>query len=78
MPADERARLFIAKLQRPKGTRPRTAKTLASAVAAFFQKQITDAEVAGVVAEVEKAGFITVTDGRVSYLPVGQPAPGTA
>jgi hypothetical protein len=71
-PADERVRLFIAKLQQPKVTRPRAAKTLASAVAAFFQKQITDDEVAGVVAEMEKAGFIAVTDGRVSYAPAAK------
>lgn len=64
---DERAHLVIAKLQQPKATRPRTIRTLTSAIAAFFQKQLTDVEVAAVIDAMQKVGFISVTDGKVSY-----------
>lgn len=66
---DQKARLFIAKLEHPKATRPRTLKTLSNAIAAFFQKQLSEAEVAAVVASLQKAGFLSVTDGKVSYAP---------
>lgn len=68
---DERAQLVIAKLQQPKASRPRAVKTLISAIAAFFQKQLTDVEVAAVIEAMQKAGFISVTDGKVSYAAVG-------
>jgi hypothetical protein len=67
----ERAQLFIEKLQQPKTTKPRSVKTLSSAIGTFFQKQITDAEVAAVIAEMEKVGFITVANNKVSYVEAG-------
>jgi len=63
----ERAQLFIEKLQQPKATKPRAIKTLTSAIGAFFQKQITDAEVAAVIGEMQKVGFIKVENNTVSY-----------
>lgn len=66
---DQKARLFITKLEHPKATRPRTLKTLSNAIAAFFQKQLSETEVAAVVASLQKAGFLSVTDGKVSYAP---------
>lgn len=69
--APERAQLFVEKLQQPKATRPRALKTLSSAVGSFFQKQLSEAEIAGVIAEMQKSGFLTVKEGKVSYVPVG-------
>jgi hypothetical protein len=63
----ERAQLFIEKLQQPKFTKPRAVKKLSSAVAAYFQKQITDAEVEAVIAVMQETGFISVAGGKVSY-----------
>jgi hypothetical protein len=63
----ERAQLFIEKLRQPGATKPRTVKSLSSAVAAFFHKQITDAEVEAVVAAMQESGFISVAGGKVSY-----------
>ncbi len=68
--SSERAQLFMTKLEQPKITRPRAVKTLSSAISAFFQKQVTDAEVAAVISEMQKVGFITVADNRVSYATV--------
>lgn len=50
-------------------SKPRTVKTLASAIAAFFQKQLTETEVSAVIAALVTDGFITVTDGKVEYAP---------
>lgn len=65
--SEERAQLFMAKLDQPKFTKPRTIKTLGSAIGAFFQKQLADDEIAAVIGVMEKAGFIMVGDGKVSY-----------
>lgn len=64
---EERAQMIIAKLQEPKVTRPRKEKTLSSAVAHFFQKQLTEQEVTAVIAELQRTGFLTVIEGKVSY-----------
>lgn len=64
---DQRAEFTIAKLKQPKATRPRTAETLANAVATLFQKQLTEQEVAAVIAAMQSAGFVTVADGKITY-----------
>jgi hypothetical protein len=64
---DERAQMLISKLQQPKATKPRTAKTLSSTIAAFFHKQLTDEETAAVIAAMRSLGFLTLVDGKVSY-----------
>lgn len=67
----ERAEMFIEKLRQPRATRPRTIKTLSSAIAVYFQKQITNAEIEAVIAAMKKSGFISVTDSKVSYTTEG-------
>jgi hypothetical protein len=69
--AGERAQLCIEKLQQPKATRPRAVKTLSSAIANYFQKQITDAEIEAVIAAMQKSGFISVDGTKVSYTTEG-------
>lgn len=64
---EEKAQLFVGKLKQPKATHPRTLKTLTSAIAAFFQKQITETETAAVIARMQKLGIVTISDGKVSY-----------
>lgn len=63
----ERAQMFMEKLKQPSATKPRAVKTLSSAISSFFQKQVTEAEVAAVIAEMEKVGFISVASNRISY-----------
>lgn len=67
-PAAERARVFVAQLRQPKSTKPRTDKTLSRSIATFFMKQkLTDADVAAVVASMQKSGHVRVVDGKVAY-----------
>ena len=65
----ERLQLFSAHLNKPKVTKPRTEKTLASAISSFFQKQISDDEIREIILQLDSNKVITVIDGKVSYLP---------
>lgn len=66
--AAERARVFVQQLRQPKSTKPRTDKTLSRSIATFFTKQkLTDADVAAVVASMQKSGHVRVVDGKVAY-----------
>ena len=66
---DERARLFLSRLQQPNATKPRTEKTLRSSVAAHFQKQLTDVEVSAVISALQEPGHLSINAGKVSYAP---------
>lgn len=66
--AQERARAFAESLRQPKSTKPRTDKTLARHIATYFQKQQpSDEEVAAVVAAMQKAGYLAINAGKVTY-----------
>ena len=67
---DERAQLYVEKLKQPKVTKPRAVETLTNAIASFFQKKLSDEEIAAVIASMRKSGAIAVKDGKVSYSPV--------
>jgi hypothetical protein len=67
---EERVRIVLDKLSQPKVTKPRTVKTLSSAVAAFFQKQISEADVAVVIDAMAKKGVINIVGTKVSYADV--------
>lgn len=63
----ERVQIVVDKLAQPKATKPRTVKTLASSVGSFFQKQLSDEEVAAVVEAMVKQGVISITGTKVTY-----------
>ncbi len=66
--ADQLTMAFVDSLRQPKSTKPRTDKTLARHIAAFFAKQqLTDAQVVAVVKAMQTAGHIKVIDGKVTY-----------
>ena len=66
--SDARASAFAESLRQPKSTRPRSEKTLARAVATYFQKQqLSDEEVAAVIAAMQKAGSVRIAEGKVAY-----------
>lgn len=64
---EERAKLYIEKLNLPKATRPRAHKTLTSSVASFFRKELTDSELESVIAAIQRTGFLSLQDGKVIY-----------
>jgi hypothetical protein len=65
-PAD-RAQVVIDKIS--KSSKPRSVKTLSSTVNATFAKQLTDAEIAAVIADLTERGFITIDGTTVTYSP---------
>lgn len=67
----ERAELFIAKLKAPKTTRPRTEKTMMSAIKASFQPVLDEAEVPEILKAMVATGFISIEAGKIVY---AQPA----
>lgn len=64
---EERLEIVTVKLKQMKMSRPRTVKTLENTIAALFQKQLSDVEVATVIAALGDNGFVAVTDNKVSY-----------
>lgn len=68
---EERAILFMSRLLQPNATKPRTEKTLRSAISAHFQRQLTDEEIAAVVIALQRPGHISIADGKVVYAAAG-------
>lgn len=48
-------------------SKPRTLKTLASTINAFFQKMLAEAEVQGIIEELIKKGIVVVNESKVVY-----------
>jgi hypothetical protein len=63
----DRIDVVIARLNALKAAKPRRMKTLASTVAALFQQQLTECDVAELLQELERRGIITVNEGKVGY-----------
>ena len=64
---EERGILFMSRLLQPNATRPRTEKTLRSAISAHFQRQLSDAEITAIVDALRRPGHISIADGKVVY-----------
>ena len=58
---------FVAKLKLQKVTRPRTVKTMSSAINALFQKQLSGTDVADIITAMVEKRFITVAGGKITY-----------
>lgn len=65
----ERAVLFLSRLLLPKSTRPGTEKTLRSSIAAQFQRQLTEDDVTAVIEALQRAGHLSLAQGKVEYAP---------
>lgn len=63
----EMAEVFISKLQGAKVTRPRTEKTLASALKAHFREALGDEEIPRVIRAMQATSFLAINDGKVVY-----------
>jgi len=63
----ERAQIVLDKLHQPKATKPRSIKTLKSAIASLFQKNLSDEEVAAVIDIMVKSGAIKIEETKVTY-----------
>ena len=69
-PPAERAETFIATLKRPEVTKPRTEKTMGSAIRAHFQPAIEESEVAQILQAMVATGFISIEAGKIVYAQV--------
>lgn len=67
IPRAERIETILLNLRQRKAAKPKTVKTLASTIAALFQKQLSDQEVSGLINELATKGYISVSDTRVTY-----------
>lgn len=63
----ERATAFLTSLPDLKNRPPKTEKSLRTALAAHFYKQLSEEDISAVVAALEKRGAITVVNGKVAY-----------
>jgi hypothetical protein len=70
-PPAERAETFIAKLKKPEVTKPRTEKTMSSAIRAHFHPVIEDSEVAEIFQAMVATGFISIEAGKIVYAQSG-------
>lgn len=66
--AEQRAQRFIAQLQQPKATRPRSEISLRRAIAASFRSEgITESEVGEVVDAMQATRFVSLVNGKACY-----------
>jgi hypothetical protein len=68
---EERAILFLSRLLQPKATKPRTEKTLRSAISGHFQKQLSEEEITAIVDALRRPGHLSITEGKVVYAAAG-------
>jgi hypothetical protein len=64
---EERAILFHSRLLLPTATKPRTEKTLRSAIAAHFQRQLTEEDITSVIGALKRPGHLSIAEGKVVY-----------
>jgi hypothetical protein len=67
----ERAEAFITQLKKPKVTKPRTEKSMSSAIRAHFQPPIEESEVAQILQTMVANGFISIETGKIVYTQFG-------
>jgi hypothetical protein len=62
----ERTEIVVKKLRGLKG-KPKTLKALRSTIAALFQKQLSEKEVAGLIKALSTRGYLCVSGNKVNY-----------
>lgn len=63
----ERISLVSDRLLQPNTTKPRSRKTLASAISGIFQKQISDEDIEAVIDGLLKSGGIIINGSKIKY-----------
>lgn len=64
----ERVAVAVANLKQRGTSKPRTVKTLCSSLSSLFQKQLPEEELAELLAELQKQGFVAVAESKVTYV----------
>lgn len=63
----DRVDVVLARLQQMKASKPRTVTSLSSTITALFRKQLSEQDVAALLAILEERGHLRVTGTKVSY-----------
>jgi len=66
-PKDEKFALVIANLKQRGDAKPRTLKTLTSSVSSLFSKNISEADLAALILQLQTTGKVTVEGSKVTY-----------
>lgn len=64
----EKVAVVVANLKQRGASRPRTVKTLSSTISSLFQKQLTEEELAVLLADLQTRGFVVFNQTKVSYV----------
>jgi hypothetical protein len=64
----DRVSVVVGILAKNGAARPRTVKTLGSAINSMFQKSLSEPEIAGIISELTKKGVVVVNQTKVSYV----------
>jgi hypothetical protein len=63
----DRVSAIVAKLTQMGASKPRTLRTLASTINAFFQKTLSEEDLQDIIAELTKKGIVIVNETKVAY-----------
>jgi hypothetical protein len=63
----EKVDVVVVNLRQQKASRPRTVKTLSSTIGSFFQKQLAEGDIKAILAELAKAGHVSMDGAKVTY-----------
>jgi hypothetical protein len=63
----DRIELTLEKLKQLKASKPRKLKTLGGTIATLFQRQLSDHEVSGLINEMAKKGYLSVSGTKITY-----------
>lgn len=63
----EKVEIIVANLKQRGASRPRTIKTLTSTISSLFQKALAEDELAALLKTLQKHGYVTVNETKVSY-----------
>ena len=65
--SDEKISAIVKNLIGRGQSRPRKVKTLANTINSLFTKKLEESEISALVNELQKKGYITITDGNITY-----------
>jgi hypothetical protein len=63
----EKLEVVVANLKQRRSSRPRTVKTLTSTISSLFQKALAEEELSSLLKALQKHGYVSVNETKVSY-----------
>jgi hypothetical protein len=63
----ERLEIVLARLKQLKAAKPRRIRTLENTIFSLFHKRLSEAEVAEIVTQLQREGYVEASENRISY-----------